>query len=73
MIRTGSLLVFVLSGARLAAAADIDGPLVGPGDGYEVPVEQSAGGVAGYIEGSYGAAVDAPGDIDTDTGNCEVR
>ncbi|WP_026618974.1 opacity protein-like surface antigen [Ensifer sp. WSM1721] len=67
MIRAGSLLVILLSGARLAAAADIDGPLVGPEDNYEVPVEQSSGGVAGYIEGSYGAAVDAPGDIDTDS------
>lgn len=67
MIRAGTLLVFLLSGARLATAADIDGPLVGPADAYEVPVEQASGGVAGYIEGAYGAAVDSPGDIDTDS------
>ncbi len=67
MIRAGSLLVILLSGARSRGRPISDGPLVGPEDNYEVPVEQSSGGVAGYIEGSYGAAVDAPGGIDTDT------
>src|SRR5687768_13167189 len=66
MVRASGFVIFLLSSVQLAAAADIDGPLVGTQDAYEVPVEQASGGIVGYIEGSYGAGVDTPGDIDTD-------
>ncbi|MFK0273231.1 hypothetical protein ACIQUG_06130 [Ensifer sp. NPDC090286] len=66
MVRTSSFVIFLLSSVSIAAAADIDGPLVGPQDAYEVPVEQASGGIVGYVETSYGAAVDSPGDIDAD-------
>lgn len=66
MVRASGFVIFLLSSVQFAAAADIDGPLVGTQDAYEVPVEQASGGGVGYIEGSYGAGVDTPGDIDTD-------
>lgn len=66
MFRTKSFLVFLLSSAPLAAAADMDRPLVGADDYYEAPVEQSSLGVTGYIEGAYGSVIDSPGDIDAD-------
>ncbi|WP_104663272.1 hypothetical protein [Ensifer adhaerens] len=66
MVRTSSFVIFLFSSVGMAVAADIDGPLVGTEDAYEVPVEQASGGITGYIEGSYGAAVDSPGDIDAD-------
>ncbi|OOG66576.1 hypothetical protein B0E45_25325 [Sinorhizobium sp. A49] len=66
MFRANSFLIFLLSSAPLAAAADIDGPLVGTDDYYEAPVEQASLGVTGYIEGAYGSVIDSPGDIDAD-------
>lgn len=66
MVRTSGFFLFLMSSATLAAAADIDRPLVGTGDAYEVPVEQASSGVTGYIEGAYGSVVDAPGDVDAD-------
>ncbi|MEI2296639.1 hypothetical protein [Ensifer sp. MJa1] len=66
MVRASGFVIFLLSSVQFAVAADIDAPLVGTEDAYEVPVEQPYGGVAGYIEGSYGSAVDTPGDIDAD-------
>lgn len=66
MFRTSGFLVFLLSGAQFAAAADMDRPLVGADDYYEAPVEQSSLGVTGYIEGAYGSVIDSPGDIDAD-------
>ncbi|HEV7306017.1 hypothetical protein [Ensifer sp.] len=69
MVRASGFVIFLFSSVSFAAAADIDGPLVGTQDAYEVPVEQASGGIVGYVEGSYGVGIDTPGDIDTDAWN----
>jgi hypothetical protein len=66
VFRTTTFALLFLSSSHVAHSADVDGPFVGSGTYYEPVVETASGGIAGYVEGSYGKSVDSQDDIDTD-------
>lgn len=63
MFRTTTIAMLFLSSSSIALSADADGPIVGSEPYYQPVVEGTAGGIAGYIEGSYATSVD---DVDAD-------